>query len=149
MTEVRTISEYYEKIGVELIKNHPLLSTLKAYLDAGLIKITYLESSKIKRNQLGLVYADCEKVADSKRWAIDADFVITVYSINAGGMTEEQKKILILHELMHAGVDITKKGEVRKFIIPHSIQDFDYIIKTYGMNWCNDGQLEFNFEEEN
>ena len=42
--------------------------------------------------------------------------------------------------------EITEKGELKKYNIPHSVQDFRYILEKYGMNWANPyQQLEFDF----
>ena len=145
--EVRTISEEYEKIGMELIEKHPILENLKRFILAERIKLIFLKSTKEKKSTLGTVYADCEKIADSKRWAIDADFVITVYKPNVETFSEAQLKILLLHELMHIGIEPTKKGDLKKYLVPHSVQDFRYILKKYGLNWTSPfQQLEFDFD---
>lgn len=145
--EVRTISEKYEKIGMELIEKHSLLEDLNRFIQAQRIKLIFLESTKEKKSTLGTVYADCEKIADSKRWAIDADFVITVYKPNVEVFSEDQIKVLLLHQLMHIGVETNDKGEIKKYIIPHSVQDFRYILKTYGLDWQKPfQQLEFVFD---
>ena len=144
--EVRTISDKYEEIGMELIEKHPILDEVKRFLAAERIKLIFLESTKEKKSVRGAVYADCEKIADSKRWAIDADFVITVYKPNVEIFTEAQIKVLLLHELMHIGLEVSEKGELKKYIIPHSVQDFRYILEKYGLNWTNPyQQLEFDF----
>ncbi len=145
--EVRTVSEKYQGIALEIIDNHPLLENLRGFLKAGTIKLIFLESTRQKKNAAGIVHADCEKIADSKRWAIDADFVITVYAPNVECMTDEQLKILMLHELMHIGIELTEKGEIKKYIVPHSVQDFEYILDKYGLSWSKPyQQLEFDFE---
>lgn len=145
--ETRTVSEKYEKIGMELIEKHPLLQDLKTFVETGQIRLIFLESTKEKLSATGIVHADCEKVPDSKRWAIDADFVITVYSPNVEYFTEDQLKILILHELMHIGAEFTEKGDLKKYIVPHSVQDFRYILEKYGMDWnLPTQQPEFTFD---
>lgn len=146
MKETRKISEYYQKMGEELIENHPQLVNLYSFVKADRIKIIYLESDRQKKNTLGVVQADCEKIPDSKRWAIDADFVVTVYTQNVVRFTEEQKKVLMLHELMHIGVETNDKGNLKKYMVPHSVQDFFYILKTYGLDWDSDPQLKFDFD---
>ncbi len=144
--EVRTVSEEYEKIGMELIEKHPVLENLKRFIQAERIKLIFLESTKARKSTSGTVYADCEKIADSKRWAIDADFVITVYKPNVQVFTKEQIKVLLLHELMHIGVEITEKGTLKKYNVPHSVQDFRFILEKYGLNWnAPYQQLEFDF----
>lgn len=145
MKETRKISEYYQAMGKKIIESHPLLVNLKSFVKADRIKIIYLESDKQKKNTLGVVHADCEKIPDSRRWAIDADFVITVYTQNVVRFTEEQKKVLMLHELMHIGVETNDKGNLKKYMVPHSVQDFFYILKTYGLDWDFDPQLKFDF----
>lgn len=145
--EVRTISEEYEKIGMELIEKHPALEKLNNFIKAQRIKLIFLESTKEKKSTLGKVHADCEKIADSKRWAIDADFVITVYKPNVVIFSEAQLKILLLHELMHIGIELTEKGDLKKYLVPHSVQDFRYILEKYGLNWASPfQQLEFDFD---
>ncbi len=145
--EVRTVSEKYQEIALDIIEKHPLLDNLKGFLNAGTIKLIFLESTKQKKSAAGIVHADCEKIADSKRWSIDADFVITVYAPNVECMTDEQLKILMLHELMHIGIELTEKGEIKKYIVPHSVQDFEYILDKYGLSWSKPyQQLEFDFE---
>ncbi len=145
--EVRTVSEEYEKIGTELIEKHFLLSDLLHFVKNDRIKIIYLSSTKAKKAAYGTIYGDCEKVPDSRRWAIDADFLITIYAPNVEGFTEEQKKVLILHELMHVGVEMSEKGDISKHIVPHSVQDFKYILSKYGLDWEFPGkQLEFCFD---
>lgn len=146
MTETRIRSEQYEELGQELISKHPMLMDLRGYVEAGLIKIIYLESDRPKRTSWSLTHADCEKIPDSRRWAINADFVITVYTPNVAHMTKEQKKILMLHELMHIGVEQNDKGVIKKRLIPHSVQDFHYILETFGLKWDGDGQQSFEFD---
>lgn len=145
MKEIRKKSDYYQKIAEELIEKHPLLVHLKAAKQGAGLKIIYLESDKGKQSKLGPTYADCEKVSASKRWAIDADFVITVYVLNVARLTDEQKKLLMLHELMHIGIKYDKQGELTPFIVPHSVQDFRYILEKYGLDWDQNPQLTFDF----
>lgn len=145
--EQRIISEKYEKIGMEIIEKSENVdfSLLNASIEKGKISLIFLESDKDKKSHGMAVCADCEKVADNKRWAIDADFVITVYAPNVTNFSEDQLKVLILHELMHIGLEFTSKGELKKYIVPHSVQDFRYILQTYGIDWETKLQREFEF----
>ena len=61
-------------------------------------------------------------------------------------LAEEQKKLLMLHELMHIGIKYDKQGELTPFIVPHSVQDFRYILEKYGLDWDQNPQLTFNFD---
>ena len=145
--EIRTVSEEYEKIAEEILEKSPEVQDIAPFIKNQHISVIYLESNKKKESAMrGLIYADCEKIPDSKRWAIDADFVICVYKPNVERFTKDQLKVLLLHELCHIGVETTDKGTIRKFIWPHTIQDFDFILKKYGLTWQRNEQLEFSFD---
>lgn len=150
MAEKRFISERIQKIAEEIIENASILESWKDFYKDEKIKIIFLESDKIKISHGQTVCADCEKIADSKRWAIGADFVITVYSKNVTHFSDGQMKVLLLHELMHVGIEDTGKGEFKKYIIPHDLQDFYYIVDKYGPLWdrtdiTKNKQLKFDF----
>ena len=118
MREEVTQSDYYSKIGRGLIDQF--------FDDLKDIDIGFLESSKAKKTRGRIVFGDCRKVPDRDRWAIPYDFLITVYTPNVEEFTEEQKMILIKHELMHIGKDK---------LVPHDIEDFRGIIEEYGLDW--------------
>lgn len=145
MAEKRFVSEKIKKIAEDVIMNAEVIGDLKPLYTSGHLKIIFLESDKIKLSRGLQVFADCEKVADSKRWAIDADFIITVYSENAKYFDSNRMKVLLLHELMHIGIEITSEGELKKYLVPHDIQEFSYITRKYGALWQNNNQLEFDF----
>lgn len=153
MRENRIISEEYTKIGEEIIEKAKLLEHLNNFYGGGDVKIIFLESDKQKMSHNRIIYAECEKISDTKRWAIPADFTITVFTKNMSFLDDDQKKAVILHELMHVGVEGTNKG-IKTFLIPHDVQDFYYILKKYSLDWNrsnhglkdkNGNQLEFDF----
>ena len=100
MGEKRFKSKKYEEIGMRLIQTRPELAEL--YHSSA--QIVFIESDKPKRSKGRVVYGECEKVSAKNQWAIGADFVVAIYTPNVNYMTEDQIEILILHELMHAGV---------------------------------------------
>lgn len=145
MTENVKISEKFEKIGKELIENEAIFD----YLKSSLVKIIYVESDKLKKSQGKVIFGECEKVNDKNKFAIDADFIIRVYKINClgYGFSEEQYKILIFHELLHAGIKYDKKGNEHYYIIPHDIEEFNLIKSKFGLNWQTT-QKEFDFTQD-
>jgi len=146
--ENRKLSEYYEKIGLDVIAGCEMMELHRRAMRSGDLRIIFLESDRTKSSACGTVYADCRKVPDSDRWAIDADFVITVYTPNVedAEFTDAQKRILIMHELLHVGLTPKENGGWKKFLVPHSIQEFYYIARKYGPDWNSPGrQLEFSF----
>ena len=129
--ETRYINEQYAEIANKVIENEPALNDVKE----SEATIVYLASNKPKTAKGKTVFAECEKVADKNKWAIPADFTITVYEPNCVGMTEDQLYILLFHELLHVGIDYQDGGEEKYYIRPHDYEDFKLIIDRFGTNW--------------
>ncbi len=131
--EHRQINKNYERIAGELIDNTPELE----YIKQSRARIIYLESDASKKNGPDkLILGECEKVASKNQWAISADFTITVYTSNVLGMSEDQIKILLFHELLHVGIDQGADGEETYSVKKHDLEDFKIIIDKYGTDWA-------------
>ena len=100
MSEKRFENKKFEDIGLELIQTR--LELAEVWHSAA--RIVFLESDRKKMSKGRLIYGECEKVSPKNHWAINADFTITIYTPNIEHFTEEQLRILLLHELMHVGV---------------------------------------------
>lgn len=124
----------FRYIGQRLIRTKPILQPIKDYE----VKIAYLESDEPKINNHKIVMADCTKVSKKYKWCCPYDFFITVYLPNIADLTEEQLEILIFHELHHIGIDDTGM-EVKLYAAPHDIDEFEDIIKSYGLHWDSGG----------
>ena len=125
----RTKSDYFAEMAHELIRTEPKLE----YLIDAPITIVYLESTLRKKSQGKLTLGQCEKVQEKNKWGIPADFTITIFEPNVRGMSEEQIKILLTHELLHIGEDFNS-------VRPHDLEDFKYIIDRFGVNWAEKEQ---------
>ena len=123
----RKISELFQSIINELIETRQDLQHIK---DAD-ITIIALSSEHKKKSGEKKVLAQCEKIADKYRWGIPCEFTITVYEPNIEGMSLEQIKILLLHELYHVGTD-----GGRLYVKKHDLEDFKAIIDAYGTDWA-------------
>lgn len=135
----RAISEMYAEIGMELIKTEDVLADI-ANSQATII---YLSSEHKKTSNGKIIHAECEKVSEKYKWGIPCDFTITVFEPNVEGMTDEQLRILILHELLHVGIVFNSDGTESYNIKPHDLEDFKLIIDRYGTDWSKvDGQFE-------
>lgn len=129
--EVRAINDNYRLIAEQLINSEPELS----YIKESSVQITYLESNQPKKaDKDKVVLGECEKVADKNRWAITSDFTITLYEPNLYGLSEEQIKIVLFHELLHIGIQWGDNGECY-YVRKHDLEDFKVIIDKYGTNW--------------
>lgn len=126
MSDNRQINNHYKELADELIETMPELE----YLKASMVDIVFLESDLAKKSRGGIVYANCEKVANRLKWAIPHDFIITVYTPNLQDFDERRLKILLFHEMLHIGV----KGS-GFYSRPHDVGDFRVIIEKYGLDW--------------
>lgn len=130
--DIRHQNEEYAEIGNELIENEPILEELRLS-DA---TIVYLSSEHEKTKDGMMVLGECEKIQEKYKWAIPCDFTITLFEPNIEGLSEEQIRIVILHELLHVGIrpNFNTGGE-DYYVKPHDVEDFRYLIDTYGIDW--------------
>lgn len=128
----RKINNEFKSIAEQLIENEPEL----AYIKDSSVKITYLESDLPKRaDKDKIVLGECEKVQCKNHWAIESDFTITLFEPNLTGLSEEQIKIVLFHELLHIGIDWNDNGECY-YVRKHDLEDFKAIIDRYGTDWA-------------
>lgn len=123
MADTRKISEYYTQLAEELIRTEEKLG----YLKNAPVRIVYLESTHKKRGKGKIIHGQCEKVLEKNKWGIPADFTITIFEPNVAGMSEDQLRVLLFHELLHIGEDFE--------LAPHDLEDFRYIIDRFGSDW--------------
>lgn len=130
MVDIRQLDEHYAEVAHDLINTEEVLS----YIREAQVSICYLSSELKKTDNGRIVHAVCEKVDDKFKWSIPADFTITVFEPNVRGMSEDQIRILLFHELLHIKIDYAD-GEEKYSIRGHDIEDFRYIIDRFGANW--------------
>jgi len=128
MSQERRISEYITTMAKNIIDSDLV------YLQNANCTIVFLESDQEKKKSGNrLVYGECEKVPEKYKWAVPADFLITIYTPNTMALNDEQMRILVKHELMHIG--ITEDADPTFYIIPHDVEEFASIIDEYGYDW--------------
>ena len=128
----REISEEFAIIGKEIIENESSLIDIRN----SNATIIFLTSEQKKQAKGKKTCAECEKVPDKYKWSVPADFTITVFLPNIEGFTEEQKRILIFHELLHVGIEFDSDGGESYSVRPHNYEDFKEIIDRYGTEWA-------------
>lgn len=133
MSETREINEEYAQIGMELIQEDEALE----YIRNSQVTIMFLESDREKKGKGKVIFGECEKVPDKWKWAVPCDFTITIFEPNVERLTEEQMRILLLHELLHVGIEIDGNEE-KYYTVSHDIEDFRIILERYGMEWADD-----------
>jgi len=130
-SENRVQSDELARIGRDLIGREPLF----AHIRDSEATIAFLESDKAKRSKGRIVYGECERVADKNKWAIPADFTITLYGPNCKGMDDEHVRRVIFHELLHVGISEDKDGNEVYGVVPHDYEDFRECLDRWGMDW--------------
>lgn len=131
MAETRRISEDYTTIGRRLIDGEDAFYSIRV----SNADIVFLASDKEKKTHGRPVYGECEKVADKNKWAIPADFTVTVYEPNCQGMDSEHLTRVIFHELLHVGIYEDKDGNEVYSIVPHDLEDFRACVERWGVDW--------------
>lgn len=124
----------FAEMARELIDTLPELQ----YIRYSQVRIEYLISNQAKKSAGGTVHGECEKIPAKYKWAIDADFTVTIFSPNCAHMTEEQLKILLFHELLHVGIEQNDESGEDYRIISHDLEDFKAIIDRYGTEWSGE-----------
>lgn len=130
MAEMRVPDERYAAMADELIDSDPALS----YIAESGVDIVYLASDSEKKKSGRVIYGECEKVPNKWKWAAPYDFAITIYQPNVERFTEAQLRILLLHELLHVGVEVDGNEE-KYFVSPHDYEEFTVILRRYGGDW--------------
>lgn len=130
MADIRSLNDYYTELASELIKTE---NALRYIFDSN-VTIIYLSSQAERKSKGRITCGECEKVPEKYKWAVPADFTITIFEPNVENFSEDQIKTLLFHELLHVG--ILKDGDEEKYFIrPHDLEDFKLIIDRYGTEW--------------
>lgn len=124
------ISSYLRELAGRIIDRFSELSHIDEFI--GRENVCFVLSYEPKSSQGRAVFADCRAVKGSYRALMDYRFIITFYEPNVQDMSENQHKILMLHELKH----IQDDGKIR----PHDVEDFSSILHNYGIDWNKNGQ---------
>jgi hypothetical protein len=125
------VSEELRELGEKITARFPEFDIIPAFD----IKVGYAVSGKRKIKDGRLIYAECCKVKIPYNAWLPYDFVIVFYEPNVALMTDNQQKILMRHELKHIGI-----GDRGLCLVPHDIEDFDNILREYGLTWNEFGE---------
>ncbi|TWH46348.1 putative metallopeptidase [Sporomusa sp. KB1] len=120
------VSEELRLLGEQVITGMPELAFILAYD----IRVGYVLSYESKKKDGKIIDADCRKVTGPYKAYLPFDFIVTFYEPNMSYMTENQRKLLMLHELKHIGI-----GPRGIRIEPHDVEDFQSILDKYGLRW--------------
>ena len=120
----------YATIGRRLIRTDSALQSIRE----SDVRIAYMSSDHEMKSGRKAVMGQCEKIPEKYKWAVRYDFTITLFEPNIERLTDRQIEIVLLHELMHVGVE-HDGNEEKYYIEQHDIEDFRTIIDRYGLDW--------------
>lgn len=128
------LSDEYRDLAYAVIDSVPELWTIKQ----AEIRVGFLKSFKEKHNGDSRILGECIKVPEMYAEMLSLDFLIVIYEPNVAGLSINQKKILLWHELKHIGIRDTD-GEPMYITVPHDREEFDAIINRVGLYWSEPG----------
>ena len=120
------VADDLRDLAEQIIDRYPELAFIRSFD----IKVGYVRSFESKNNSGRATLADCRKVTGPYQAYLPFDFVITFYEPNLTMLTDNQRKVVMLHELMH--ITLTERGLAVK---PHDIEDWENILSQYGLKW--------------
>ena len=139
-------SEFWAEIGQKVI-NANAEGKFKPIVEFG-IGIGYVVSKEAPQTNGVAKMAECIPVKrDDQRQFIAHDYLIKIYEPNVAYMTNEQKMILMEHELMHIHAYENKDGDLQIRTTPHDCNDFRDIIEKYGYDWAKDVHQQMTLDE--
>lgn len=116
-------SKELEELGRRVLQAFPTLPAARA-------RIGYVLSHETKTGGGKITLGDCRKTDEVERAFLPFDYIITFYARNIRRMGENQKKLLMLHELRHI-----IHGVRGWMIAPHEVEDFESILMEFGIRW--------------
>lgn len=123
----------YEEIANKLIDKYAI-----AFGHIEMDRVLFLkENEKTPKGK----FAETRIVRAPYTYFSDYKFIITFFENNVVAMTEEQKILLVYHELLHIDPSFSK-------LVNHDIQDFRILISKWGSCWDIDPNLPNILEEE-
>lgn len=128
------ICDAYEALGNAVIDAVPGLRWIR---EAG-VRIAFLKSYKEKKHSGKPVLGECTKVQPLYGPFCPYDFLITVFAANMAGLSLNQLKVVLWHELLHIGMN-EKNGTLTYVVEPHDIEDFREIVDRFGLDWARPG----------
>lgn len=155
MNDEYRINDQYSRIGNMLLDTEEIFKDLREHP----IRIEFLESDKPAPKSGRVVLGECFKVSDKVKKLMAAStvmenkipgFFIVIYKERIKHFSPEQLRILIMHELMHIEVKKSDDGKATHSIRKHNVEEFDYILREYGLNWAGDfdGQITWKDLQE-
>lgn len=126
-------SDEYAALAAEVIEAHEDLHWIREQASIG-----YLSSDQEKKKSGMEVLGECILVKELYRVFCPYDFLIVIYEANTAGMSQEQLKILLYHELLHVGMKESEE-EPEYVVNPHDVEDFRIVLESYGLDWARKG----------
>jgi len=120
------VSEELKELAEEIIKTEKI--------DIGNANIGYL---LVSPNISKTIAGKCKRSGAEFKFFTNLNYLIEISEDIWNALDNEQRRILLYHELMHILVLINKSGDEVYKIRNHDVEDFAKIINKYGTDWIS------------
>ncbi len=83
----------------------------------------------------------CIRAGKELKFFSDYDYIIQISRDYWDNLTEQARKILVLHEVMHIDIRYTKQGKEVFGMRQHDVEDFAVLLEKYGLHWLREVKL--------
>lgn len=96
-------------------------------------KIGFLYRSEATVSNGRVTYGMCKKLSKDMQVYLPYDFIIWLAHYQWMGLSDEQRRALVDHQLCHAGM--TGEAKDKPAILPHDVEEFNCILERHGFWW--------------
>lgn len=83
----------------------------------------------------------CIKASNQLKFFSEFDYIIELSGSLWDTLSQQQKYLLLYHEVLHIDISFDKDGEIKYLLKDHNVKDFREIISKYGIDWIEDISL--------
>lgn len=130
-------SEEVKEIAEDIINTLPLDENIKQS------KIAYLFLLREKSRFKGQI----QRPGGAWQFLSDYDFVMLIHKPTWDDLSENQRKALVYHELLHITHTESKDGKITWKLRRHDVEEFLSVVKEFG-NWSEELEVLSNVTKE-
>jgi hypothetical protein len=118
------------------------------------VRVEFVFSDQEKKHRGNVVWGDARKITSIAAFLATQGenveptpefFVITLYKDVWVGLTDEQRRYLVDHELSHCYADFDdEKEELKLSLLGHDLEEFRSVVERHGLNMSGDIRAMYN-----
>ena len=131
----QTIGKKRYIIDESLEKMAKVVELTNSEIDLADANIKYM---KVYPNISKTVAGRCMRASKELKFFSGCDYVIQMSGELWDTLSEDTRKVLMLHELMHVYVEMDAEGDPVYKLRQHDVEDFASILEEHGVHWILD-----------